>query len=312
MDDTITTANGVAGITFEDHTQVHITAQSKLVIDTFVYDPDKSTGKLAIKIALGTVKYTSGQIAKTDPQKVAVETPTATIGVRGTDFSSTVDEIGRSQIILLPSCPPGWKNIERDCKTGKIVVMTDAGEVWLTQAFQGTAVESRSKLPSKPVVLDLNLNQINNLLIVSPPEGLKRPDLNVAGKQKNVLDENLLDVDELEYDGLDENQLSENLLDKDFLAQSFLEEILNMLRPDLGDELDQFGSLLPKYDPATGLKYYTEIESVNLYRESMNHYAEVYVPVTSALTLNINQESVAVKQLVNSPGTTIITINQSQ
>ena len=82
MNDTVTTANAKAGITFEDQTQVHITEQSKLVIDNFVYDSNKGAGKLAVKIALGTVKYTSGQIAKNDPQQVKVETPSATIGVK--------------------------------------------------------------------------------------------------------------------------------------------------------------------------------------------------------------------------------------
>jgi hypothetical protein len=109
MSDIVTTANSKTAITFKDDTKVQITEQSKLVIDTFVYDGEKKTGKLAIKMALGTIKYASGQIAKNDPQQVVVETPTATIGVRGTDFSGTVDETGRSTIILLPSCPPHYK-----------------------------------------------------------------------------------------------------------------------------------------------------------------------------------------------------------
>ena len=112
MQDTITTANGRAGITFKDDTKVQITEHSRLVIDNFVYDGEKKTGKLGIKMALGTIKYASGQIAKNDPQQVVVETPTATIGVRGTDFSGTVDETGKSTIILLPSCPTGWKNLQ--------------------------------------------------------------------------------------------------------------------------------------------------------------------------------------------------------
>ena len=115
MNDAIVTANSKAGITFKDDTKVQITEHSKLVIDNFVYDDSKKTGKLGMKMALGTIKYASGQIAKNDPQQVVVETPTATIGVRGTDFSGTVDEIGRSTVILLPSCPVGWKNIARDC-----------------------------------------------------------------------------------------------------------------------------------------------------------------------------------------------------
>ena len=85
-------------------TRVDVTEHSKLVIDEFVYDPNKKTGKLSLKASLGTVRYASGQIAKNNPTSIKITTPTATIGVRGTDFSMTVDELGSSTIILLPSC----------------------------------------------------------------------------------------------------------------------------------------------------------------------------------------------------------------
>ena len=109
MADAVKTAAGKVGITFEDQTRVQVNENSKLVIDDFVYDPNKKTGKVALNMALGTVRYTSGQIAKHDPQKVALNTPTATVSVRGTDFTATVDELGRSTIILLPSCPHDYK-----------------------------------------------------------------------------------------------------------------------------------------------------------------------------------------------------------
>ena len=114
MNDAVVTAKAKVGITFEDQTKVEITEQSKLVIDDFVYDPNNGdAGKLGLKVALGTARYASGQIAKDNPQNVKIETPTATIAVRGTDFSMTVDEIGRSLVILLPSCPANYKNVEK-------------------------------------------------------------------------------------------------------------------------------------------------------------------------------------------------------
>ena len=85
--DAVKTAAGKLAMTFEDETKVQMTENSKLVIDDFVYDPNnKSGGKLAVKVALGTMRYASGQIAKSNPQNVLVNTPTATIGVRGTDL----------------------------------------------------------------------------------------------------------------------------------------------------------------------------------------------------------------------------------
>jgi len=311
MDDTITTANAVAGITFEDQTQVHITEQSKLVIDTFVYDPNKSTGKLAIKITLGTVKYTSGQIAKNNPQQVAVETPTATIGVRGTDFSSTVDELGRSTIVLLPSCPEGWKNIERDCTVGKIVVSTDAGELWLTKAFESTSVESRENPPSKSAILDLSLNQINNMLIVSPPKGLKKIEVTTQAT-KTALDTDLLSIDFLEYKELETNYLISDRLSINFLDVNLFEDSLTIQTNQLlQSELQEYGTLLPKYDKNTGLNYIVENDNVMLYRQNVNHYAEINVSSTSSLTYDLTQDNINVKQIINNPGTTTIYINQS-
>ena len=102
--DVVKTGKGKTAIEFLDDTRVDVTEHSKLVIDEFVYDPTTKTGTLSIKASLGTIRYASGLIAKNSKQNVKIETPTATIGVRGTDFSMTIDEVGSSTIILLPSC----------------------------------------------------------------------------------------------------------------------------------------------------------------------------------------------------------------
>ena len=315
MDDTISTANAKAGITFEDNTQVQITEQSKLVIDNFVYDANKNTGKLAIKIALGTVKYASGQIAKNDPQQVKIETPTATIGVRGTDFSSTVDEIGRSTIVLLPSCPIGWKDIEKDCITGKIIITTDAGELMLTKPFQATTIDSRMHEPTRPVILNYDMQQINNLLIVSPPPQLKKVEnTTTQAKAFNYLDEDFLSKDFLKYDELNKNYLDSatTKLDINYLNDNFLINLLDVSSSQmLGNELDQYNSMLPKYDKNSGLKYIVDGDGLMLYKETVSSYAEINVQKVNAMTTNINQDGININQIVNYSGSTSITIKQS-
>jgi hypothetical protein len=312
MNDVITTANAKAGITFRDDTKVVITEQSKLVIDTFVYDGEKKTGKLGIKMALGTIKYASGQIAKNDPQQVMVETPTATIGVRGTDFSGTVDETGRSTIILLPSCPVGWRVVERDCITGNISVTTIMGTIWLTKPFEAVVVNTAIAQP-KSAILNLSLDQINNMLIVTPPKEVRDEKTRVQTKAFNYLDENALDKDMLKYDGLDKNALDKPIgLERNYLESDFLLNYLDIQTKQLlGNELDQFNGLLPKYDKATGLKYNVDDNTLTLYRETASSYFELRVDTTKSLTLNINQDNLAIKQVVNSAGSTTITINQS-
>ena len=312
MSDIVTTANSKTNITFKDDTKVQITEQSKLVIDTFVYDGEKKTGKLGIKMALGTIKYASGQIAKNDPQQVVVETPTATIGVRGTDFSGTVDETGKSTIILLPSCPQGWKNIEKDCIVGKILVTTDlGGTIMLTKAFESVTINSSVTTP-KSAILNLNLDQINNMLIVTPPKPADQNNIKTTGKAFNFLDEDFLNKDMLQYDGLNKNALDEfKGVNKDFLSSDYLVNFLDISASQmLGNELDQFGKLLPKYTKDSGIKYYVENEMVVLSRETLNHYVEIGMSTTRNATLNFSQDGQNIKQLVNGPGTTTINIKQ--
>ena len=150
MDDTIETLKGRAGITFEDGTRVQCTEFSKLVIDTFVYDPSSGKGKIGLKASLGTVRYASGLIAKNSRDEVKIKTPTASVAVRGTDFSLTVDEMGRSLIILLPSLAQFGPSV-----VGSIEVSNGLGTVVMTKAYQATMVASSNAVPSAPVLLNL-------------------------------------------------------------------------------------------------------------------------------------------------------------
>ena len=170
MEDSIETLKSRVGITFEDNTRMQITEFSKLRIDEFVYDPATKTGSLSVKATAGTIRYASGLIAKNSRESVKVTTPTASVSVRGTDFSMTVAEDGKSLIVLLPSIPltGGGPSI-----VGTIVVSNAAGSVILNQAYQATLVSSSQALPSIPVILDFqDESKINNMLIVNTPRSV--------------------------------------------------------------------------------------------------------------------------------------------
>ena len=228
--DTVKTGNGKVGIEFIDQTRVDVTEHSKLIIDEFVYDPNSKTGKLSLKAKLGTVRYASGQIAKNSATNVKITTPTATIGVRGTDFTMTIDEVGSSTIILLPSC-----DTNGSCFVGEISVESDAGQVILNQAFQATVVDTLANKPMTPVILDLDEEMINNLLIISKPAEIeqmqKEEGLNEVA---DALDIDFLQFDDLEIDYLeeDESQFTTGL-DIDFLEQNFLADILAQINKEL-------------------------------------------------------------------------------
>ena len=228
--DTVKTGNGKVGILFIDDTRVDDTQHSKLIIDEFVYDPNTKKGKLNLSAKLGTIKYASGQIAKTSRQDIIITTPTATIGVRGTDFSMTIDELGSSTIILLPSC-----DVNGNCLVGEISVESAAGQVILNQAFQATQVFVPENPPTQPVTLDLEIDMINNMLIIAKPKNLEDEDY--VKKIKAVAD--ALDIDFLEIDDLDQDYLEEEEdlyvtgLDIDFLQQNFLADILKQINEEL-------------------------------------------------------------------------------
>ncbi len=248
--DTIKTGKGKVAIGFIDETRVDITQHSKLIIDEFVYDPNTKKGSLSLKSALGTVRYASGQIAKTSPTSVQIKTPTATIGVRGTDFSMTVDELGSSTIILLPSC-----DTNGNCFVGEISVESDAGMVIMNQAFQATVVDTINSRPLKPVIVDIDESYINNLLIISKPreieEAIQNEELN---KVANALDIDFLKFEELERDYLEiEEDEYATILDIDFLDQNFLGDILEQLNIQLALQMrSEFDKKKSTYDFTLG------------------------------------------------------------
>jgi hypothetical protein len=116
----------------------------------------------------------------------------------------------------------------------------------------------------------------------------------------------------LQYDGLNKNALDEfKGVNKDFLSSDYLVNFLDISASQmLGNELDQFGKLLPKYTKDSGIKYYVENEMVVLSRETLNHYVEIGMSTTRNATLNFSQDGQNIKQLVNGPGTTTINIKQ--
>jgi len=232
--DTVKTANGRTAIQFVDDTRVDVTEHSKLLIDEFVYDPNTKTGALNIKAALGTIRYASGQIAKNSRQNIKIRTPTATIAVRGTDFSMSVDEFGQSTVILLPSCTlAGSKTL---CTVGEISVESDVGQVVLNQAFQATTISATDSAPQRPLLLDPDETFINNLIIVRKP--VYKDEEEERRRIANLID--VLDLDFLEFDGLDvdllaldETETWYTELDYDPLALEFLFDALDQSNAEL-------------------------------------------------------------------------------
>lgn len=275
--DTVRTGKGSLGITFEDKTQVKITENSKLVIDNFVYDAGTNSGKLNMKVAMGTVRYASGAIAHNNAENVSIKTPTASISVRGTAFTMTVDEIGRSLVILLPN---------EDGTVGSIIVGTDAGFVILTQAFQATVVVSSDQKPFTPAILSLNENMIDNMLIVRPPPELKQ-----------IADENI------QRNILDKNELDNNMLNVDLLRQEQQINELNItdLEADLfGDALEVgiMNKLIAGHNAVTQVYMFEAAGGFQVTRKAI-HNATLNIHQEQDYNITLKQDDATVKIVTN-------------
>jgi hypothetical protein len=319
-DDNVRTTAGKVGITFTDNTRVQINENSKLVIDSFVFDPNnKKGGKLAMKVAMGTVRYASGAVAHNNPDSVKLTTPTATIAVRGTDFTMTVDELGRSTVILLPSCPRGWIDMERDCKIGKIEVITDEGKVIMDKAFQATRVDSRESKPFKPTILNLSEDMINNLLILSPPKELRESEEDKQRRRSEM--KGALDVDFLKETGLasafekEDKEMYQDKLSRNFLDQDLLANVLDIINAQLAAQLDLLGKtksgLLPDYVPTSGVVAEVDDLQVTLCREGSGDTQCITTPKNQNTTVTQTQGPIEVKNRINSGGSTIINATQN-
>ena len=183
--DKVETKNGVVNIRFKDDTTVKVTENSTLIIDDFVYDPKNAAGgKLGLKAASGTVRYVSGNIAHNNPNSVKINTPTAAIAVRGTDFVMAVDETGKSMIMLMPTCETEQHvNLKGlTCGSGKIDVDSGSTIIRLDKPYQATIVETSSTPPSPPVIVNLSNTPIGNNLIIRPPSTMSGQSIQQAAK----------------------------------------------------------------------------------------------------------------------------------
>ena len=227
LKDTAVTGNGRMLIEFLDEEELSIIEHTRIYIDEAYYDPDPSKSKMAIRMAQGTARFTSGRGKRIKKSNIKLSTPTAEIAILGTDFTTTIDEIGQSLIILLPDEETGEAS-------GKIIITNDGGTVTLEEAYQASIISSYDSAPSRPVVLSgIDSNMISNIFIIVEPKEIQE-----VKDQEGILNENdndnILDVDfleftELEKDYLAFDDLEFNELDIDFLDVDFLQDILDIV-----------------------------------------------------------------------------------
>jgi len=309
--DDVRTGNGRIAIEFLDSSVVHLTEHSKIVIDDFIYDPDPNKSKLVLNMASGTARFITGRLAGIKKENIFIRTPSATIGIRGTDFTTTVDELGRSLIILLPDALGN--------SSGEISVTTWSGTEILNKPFQATMVSTFESRPTKAVVLgNLTLGLIDNMLIVNKPPAIVEAEAEQRGETTSDLDRDFFeDAPDLDKDFLEEEE-EISRLDIDLLSFDFLVDLLAMMdtrakkKTEAGGELDgiELTGIIPGFDPE--LQVYTFVEGSYLYffHQGTNTF-DIAVDKYAATYLNVNSVETVMEVEVNGAGDNTIIIFQS-
>ena len=91
--DTVKTGgDGSVGIIFKDNSRISLGPNSRLDLKQFVFKPAQGQFSMVNKLTKGTASFVSGKMTKLSPESVILETPTSTIGVRGTTYNVKVNE----------------------------------------------------------------------------------------------------------------------------------------------------------------------------------------------------------------------------
>lgn len=88
----VTGADGAAGLTFSDNSLVSVGPSSVFAIDKYAFDTTTYAGRFQGTLSKGRLAAVSGKMVQQRPESMTIRTPSAIMGVRGTEFVVQVDE----------------------------------------------------------------------------------------------------------------------------------------------------------------------------------------------------------------------------
>ena len=203
--------------------------------------------------------------------------------------------------------------------SGEIEVVTATGSVLLNKPFQATTVSVFESAPTKPIILDLTLDTIDNMLIVSPPKKNRQIVEEVQTKKDRVLDFNDLDIDYLDEDFLDsKEELEFTELDINFLDVNFLEDLLDIVDAlAIEEEEDKLSQATGINIVGTDLGQDKDTQITTLvtgqiisFRRNVNQNIRLDVDGSNAYTIILVQDGVSKVVKVNGGGDSTITLSQ--
>ncbi len=134
-----TGAGAKLGIVFEDKTTLALGEDARIVLDRMIYNPASHEGSASFSLLHGTFVAVTGEIGKLHHASVQIDTPVASIGIRGTDFAVKIADIGAQSIFTLLQ--------------GAIQVATQVGAVLLDRPGLSTISTGLNAPPAPPFIL---------------------------------------------------------------------------------------------------------------------------------------------------------------
>jgi hypothetical protein len=264
--------------------------------------------------AQGTARFITGKLGTIEKENIRLRTPTASIGIRGTDFTVTVDEFGRTLVVLLPDV--------NGISSGEIIVSTMTGEVVLNKPFQSTTTSVTEAPPSNPAILDLTLDMLDNILIINPPkERMTEQEFYTSvDSRKNInpldidfLDEQLLDNEEFERDYLEFTELDINFLDVELL-ENLLDSYSDLDAELLKEKEDKSDTVVEGtsegFDTVTQISTVVEGDKITMIR-NVQSIVEISVSNSEETSINLDVDGKELDPItVNGGGNTTISIKQ--
>jgi len=189
--------DGAVGVLLADETTFSMAENGRMVLDEMIYDPATEDGSVSLSVLQGVFTFVSGQVAKTDPDAMTLDTPVATIGIRGTQVGIEIPDGENLNVVLME---------EADGFVGEVVVLNDAGSQVLNNANQFTVVQSFDLAPTEIELVE-ETDMVENFAQALQHLPLVHGNQNDFGLQESgeeeFLDEEIQEIEE-DLEALDE------------------------------------------------------------------------------------------------------------
>ncbi len=174
-------------VLLKDQTVFTVGPDCQLTIDKYIYDPDKNSNSLGATVKKGMFRFMSGNISKSGPESVTIDTPVASMGIRGTMVEGLVGaeaiafarraglipsgtKIDMDGATLFVLRGPGKRSRARNRK-GEISVTSGGHTVTTRRSGYAIFVGAANMAPTKPFRLDADIFDVFNQRLRTEPTG---------------------------------------------------------------------------------------------------------------------------------------------